>query len=102
MEEDVSRGGGETWAQLQTRTVAELERLGAQHAGQTVLIVSHGLTLKAILGYLIGLPFEYQDRLATGGNLGLSVVQVDEGTPRLTLLNDTSHCQDEQLEPPLL
>ena len=100
--EDVPRGGGETWAQLQARTVAGLERLNARHTGQTVLIVSHGLTLKAILGHLIGLPFEYLDRLTTGGNMGLSIVQYDEGAPRLNLLNDTSHCRDEQLEPPLL
>ena len=100
--EDISRGGGETWAQLQARTVDELERLSARHAGQVVLVISHGLTLKAILGHLIGLPFEYLDRLATGGNMGLSIVQYQGGVPRLTLLNDTSHCQNEQLEPPLL
>jgi broad specificity phosphatase PhoE len=66
------------------------------------MVVSHGLTLKAILGHLIALPFEYLDRLTTGGNMGLSIVQYEGGVPRLTLLNDTSHCQNEQLEPPLL
>lgn len=96
--EDVPRGGGETRAQLQARVVAEFERLRGLHADQSVLVVSHGGALKALLGHLIGLDLAYIDRLSTRGNTGLSIVSFEEGLPRLMLLNDTSHWCGEQLE----
>jgi probable phosphoglycerate mutase len=90
---DVPRGGGETLGALRARAAAEFERLAQIHQGQTVLVVSHGGTLKALICHLIGLDIGYQRRLSAGGNTGLSIVEFSAGQPKLTLLNDTSHLE---------
>lgn len=89
--EDIARGGGETLGALRARAAAEFERLAQIHQGQSVLVVSHGGTLKALICHLIRLDLGCQRRLSAGGNTGLSIVEFDSGQPKLTLLNDTSH-----------
>jgi broad specificity phosphatase PhoE len=89
--EDVPRGGGETMAAVQARAVEAFEEMRRAHLRQTVALVSHGGTLKALICHLIGLELSRVGRLSTRGNAGLSIIEFDQGRPRLTLLNDTSH-----------
>jgi len=89
--EDVPRGGGETMAAVQARAVQAFEAMRQAHLKQTVALVSHGGTLKALICHLIGLELRRVGRLSTRGNAGLSIIEFDQGRPRLTLLNDTSH-----------
>jgi broad specificity phosphatase PhoE len=89
--EDIRRGGGETMAEVQARAVKAFEELRQAHAQQTVALVSHGGVLKALICHLIGLELSRVGRLSTRGNAGLSIIEFDQGRPRLTLLNDTSH-----------
>jgi broad specificity phosphatase PhoE len=89
--EDVPRGGGETMASVQARAVEAFEGMRRSHLKQTVALVSHGGTLKALICHLIGLELSLVGRLSTRGNAGLSIIDFDQGRPRLTLLNDTSH-----------
>ncbi len=89
--EDVRRGGGETMAEVQIRAVKAFEELRQAHPRQTVALVSHGGVLKALICHLIGLELGRVGQLSTRGNAGLSIIEFDQGRPRLTLLNDTSH-----------
>lgn len=89
--EDIPRGGGETMADLQARVVAEYQRVEPLHAGESVLLVSHGGSLKALICHLIGLDLKYASRLSTGGNTGISIIQFDRGWPQLISLNDFGH-----------
>ena len=77
--EDVARGGGETMAAVQARAFAEYQRLESLHQGETILVVSHGGTLKALICRLIGLDLQNMGRLSTGGNTGVSIVQFERG-----------------------
>ena len=88
---DVARGGGETMAAVQERVRLGYKRLRVQHPGERVVVVSHGGSLKALIGHLIGLELRQLGRLSTRGNTGLSIVDFDSSLPRLSLLNDTSH-----------
>ena len=63
------------------------------HSDVTVAIVSHGGTLGAYLGQIIGLP-PNQRRPFSFGNASLSVVDLSRRRPRLLLLNDTCHISD--------
>ena len=74
-----------------SRVEAEYQQLEAKHEGESILIVSHGGTLKALICYLIGLDLQNFGRLSTGGNTGLSLIEFGRGRPQLTLLNDTNH-----------
>ena len=89
--EDVPRGGGETMAALQARVVKGFERLRRSHPGQTVLMVSHGGTIKTLICHLIGLELRYVGRLPSLGNTSLSLIEFGSGRPRLAVLNDTEH-----------
>ena len=56
--------------------------------------MSHGGTLKTLIGHLLGLDRMHLDRLSLRGNASLSVVEFNEsngGQPVLCLLNDVSH-----------
>lgn len=53
---DVRRGGGETYAELGERVLGALERLAEAHAGERVLVVSHGAAIRAAVARAQGLP----------------------------------------------
>lgn len=85
--------GGESFADFHARIVAGYESLCRDHAGETVLLVSHGGTLKTLIAYLIGLDPVQIGRLSLRGNTSLSVVDFQHGRPQLTLLNCTRHLE---------
>ncbi len=84
--------GGENYETVRARLEAGYRTLCEQHAGQHVLLVGHGGTLRALIASLIGLPPENIENLSLRGNASLSIVEFGSGRPKLTLLNDTSHC----------
>ncbi|MHC4137223.1 MAG: histidine phosphatase family protein [Planctomycetota bacterium] len=88
--------GGESFGEFHARIVAGYERLCRDHAGQTVLVVSHGGTLKALIAHLIGLDPARIGRLSLRGNTSLSTVDFQHGRPQLTLLNCTSHLEQSR------
>ena len=55
---EVSEGfdvdGAESYAELQRRGVAAIERIVAERAAETVLVVSHGALLKSVLAHYTG------------------------------------------------
>ncbi|MBI3911166.1 MAG: histidine phosphatase family protein [Armatimonadetes bacterium] len=85
--------GGERLEALQARAVRAMERLLARHTGQTVLIVAHGGSIRAVLGACLGVPVAAYCRLDLD-NASISCVERDRRTPRLRYLNDTAHLRD--------
>jgi broad specificity phosphatase PhoE len=85
--------GAEAFATFSARIVEGYERIAREHAGQTVLVVSHGGTLKTLIAHLLGLPPTRIDRLSLRANAGLSVIDFRHGRPQLALLNDARHLE---------
>jgi probable phosphoglycerate mutase len=56
---------GETREQLTERVVATVERIARAHAGETVLIVTHGGAIRAIRRHAAGDPGEVLENCAT-------------------------------------
>lgn len=54
--EQFELAGAETFAEIQNRAVTALEKIVADHTGQKVLVVSHGLFIKVSLLHWLGLP----------------------------------------------
>ncbi|MBA4179897.1 MAG: hypothetical protein C0506_04840 [Anaerolinea sp.] len=83
--------GGETVAQIRQRTAAAIRRIAAAHVGQTVLVVSHGNAIAAMLAELLHMPIESSWSFAVE-NTSLTRMQISK-SGRLTLLgfNDASH-----------
>jgi broad specificity phosphatase PhoE len=85
---------GETTEQLTKRVVGAIDEIVARAngngIGDAVVVVSHGGSINAYLNRLVGrnheMPFIF--RL---GNTSLSVVELNDGRPRISLVNDVCH-----------
>ncbi|NCF66636.1 MAG: histidine phosphatase family protein [Chloroflexi bacterium] len=84
---------GEDTQKLHARAVSAFDKLVTRHAGQMVAVVSHGGLLHTALLYVLGLPIGEYDRLSLRGNTGISIVEIGNGRPRLSRLNDTAHLE---------
>ena len=83
--------GGESFVEMQTRTVTALERLRKAHPGQTIVAVSHADTIKAAVAHALGTHLDLFQRIVIspcsvtaisygdGGPTVLSVNSVGEG-----------------------
>lgn len=96
--EDLPRGGGETFAQFQGRLIHAVQRLFAQHAGQRVMIVSHGGAVRAFLLHCRGLAMNQFRQIEKIGNTGLSEISIfADGRAVIHSVNDTDHLDGEVL-----
>jgi broad specificity phosphatase PhoE len=84
--------GGESGLAVTARALPALIELVREHAGETVLIVSHKATIRLLLSSLLGFdPRRYRDNLDQKP-AALNIVDFRDATrARLTLFNDTSH-----------
>lgn len=82
--------GGESISQLAARVSAFAERLSSYDKGETVLIVAHGGTLRALICLLLGLGLEHWWQI---GIDSASLTEIDTYSERtvLSLLNDACH-----------
>lgn len=96
--EDLPRGGGETFAQFQSRLVRGATRLLEQHAGDDVAVVTHGGAVRAFLLACRKLPMNQFRSVDKIGNTGLSEVTIfANGDAVIHSVNDTSHLHEQAL-----
>ncbi len=86
--------GGESDLDLRNRVEGVTDRLIAAHAPhESILVVSHGNTLRAMFAYLLGIPVELQHRFSAS-NTGISIVKPKQFDPNIRYAskwNDTTH-----------
>jgi glucosyl-3-phosphoglycerate phosphatase len=79
---DVRAGGGETRSELAERAVpAIMDALALAPAGATVVVVSHGGTVRAALGTLLRLPMQNWSAIAGLANCCWSVLEEHHADP---------------------
>jgi broad specificity phosphatase PhoE len=78
--------GGEPFAQVQRRAMAGIERLQKLHPDETVLLVSHGDTLKAVLASYLGMSLDHLERFDIAP-ASLSIVITGPGWSQVKLVN---------------
>lgn len=83
-------GGGETIRQTSARMAQFTAQLLAQNPNDTVLIVGHGGSLRAVIVALLSLPLEANWKFAMR-NCALSLVYTYPDNAVLHLYNDASH-----------
>jgi len=88
--------GGESFLQVQSRVVTELERLALQHPGAAVAIVSHADVIKAAVGYFAATPIDLLQRIEISP-CSVSVVAVSKDSTKLWSINN--QCNLTQLWP---
>ncbi|MFC2012355.1 histidine phosphatase family protein [Chloroflexota bacterium] len=82
--------GGESFNSFIHRAGTFANRLDEHTAEQTILVVTHGGVLRALVCCLLGLDKRHWWNFQFS-NASLSVIEMHRRRRRLTLLNDTSH-----------
>lgn len=87
------RLGGESYAQLQARALIALKRIEEAHnLEETILAISHGGTIRALLCHVIGLDLIYFGRMWLD-NGSLTELRFKEKGWRLVRFNDAAHLE---------
>ncbi|MCX5014181.1 bifunctional RNase H/acid phosphatase [Streptomyces sp. NBC_00555] len=84
-------GGGESFTTATRRISATRDRLLAEHAGRTVLLVSHVTPVKILVRLALGAPPESLFRMELSAASLSAVAYYADGNASVRLLNDTSH-----------
>lgn len=90
--EDFRPPGGETILEVRDRVMCFFGQMRERHRDQRLLIVASGGPLQILLTALLGMPPTSHWRLGMG-NCGLSIVDMVQDEPLLTLLNDRRHLE---------
>jgi probable phosphoglycerate mutase len=90
---------GESFTEAQSRAVAEIERLRANHTGKkdAFACVSHSDVIKLIVAHYLGLPLDLFQRLHIAP-ASITTLWVDNKTSRLITLNDMRATQASKSE----
>jgi len=87
---DVQMPDGENLYDVQSRAMETLKEIVANHHGETVLIVSHDATLKAIICGVLEIDLKNFWQIKQD-NTCINVLEFVNDTCRIQLLNDTCH-----------
>jgi broad specificity phosphatase PhoE len=87
-------GSGETYAALLERVIPVLQDIVTAHSGGNVFIVTHRITLKAILGYYLGRDLHELGELPDILSTSLSKISYRDGVPHIEMYGDTSHYKE--------
>lgn len=82
--------GGESFDDVQRRTVLGLAECIAFHQDETIVVVSHGGTMRVLLCHALGLSLENMWSLKQDST-GINIIEYYETTKVVSLVNDTCH-----------
>jgi len=82
--------GGETMYQMQSRFVQEVNRLVAEHPGQTIALVGHADLIKSAVAHYLGVHFDLFQRIVIS-TASITTVAFTPMGPRVIAVNDTNH-----------
>ena len=85
--------GGESVQQVRERTAGALRRVVADHPDQSILVVSHGNAIMAMLAELLGVPFESTWSFAVANTSITRMTFSKSGRMTLTSFNDHAHLE---------
>lgn len=85
--------GGETFSEVKVRAEAAVLELVAQHPHQTILLVSHGGTIRTILCAALGLHLNRVWAIRQD-NTAVNIIEYRNEQSIVTLMNDVHHLKD--------
>lgn len=97
--EDLPRGGGETYAQVQARAMQAMMELTRHYPGQTVAVICHGGPIRLCLSAVEGYPIrDLGERAVPIPNTSVTVIRALAGRFRLESVADASHLAEAAVE----
>ena len=91
--------GAETFRQVGDRAFPALVEIARTNPGRSVVVVSHGVTIRCLLSRALGIPLDDTQRLPIARNTGVSLLHYEEGRFTEEYLNDFSHLSEPGLNP---
>jgi len=79
--------GGESMRQVQQRVVAALLELNERHLHETVVLVSHGDVIRAVLLFALGMPLDFYNRIEIGQG-SISTISIGASGMRVLTLSE--------------
>ena len=79
--------GGESMRQVQRRAVEALLEIAERHLNDTVVAVSHGDVIRAVLAFALGMPLDFYGRIEVGQG-SLSTLRIDAAGIRVLAINE--------------
>lgn len=89
--------GCEPFTHVADRMQAAVLSLASRYDGKTVAAVTHGLSVRALLARLLGVPSAEINRLPYGDNTAVTLLEVKNDTIRPVWYNDASHLESRGL-----
>jgi len=86
---------GETLDDVRTRAMSAVNELSAQHADQTIVLVSHTVVNRLILLDVLGLGNDRFWRLRQD-TCAINVIEIEHSDFTLVTMNDTCHLQHDR------
>lgn len=90
----ITTPGGENMGIVQERAWNFLEKIAEEHSGQTVCLVTHGLTLKLLVTKALGFEVHEWAKTPWQHNTALNIFEVKEQQWIPTLLGDCQHLDE--------
>ena len=79
--------GGESMRQVQRRAVEAILEIAEPHLDETVVAVSHGDVIRAVLAFALGMPLNFYGRIEVGQG-SLSTIRIDAAGIRVLAINE--------------
>ncbi len=95
--EYVPTNHGESFYDIQSRVTPTLKEVVARHPDRTILIVSHGITLKLMLAYFEQRPLANLWEPPFIQPTALSKVVIEDNITRIELNGDTTHYKEVEM-----
>jgi broad specificity phosphatase PhoE len=86
--------GSETYGQVRTRALHKLQEILERHEGQSVLIVTHTITIKLLMAYFEGKVMKELWGLPEIHPTSLCRIDITDGVPEVVLHGDISHYEE--------
>ncbi|WP_378956287.1 histidine phosphatase family protein [Pelosinus sp. sgz500959] len=82
--------GGETFRQVKERAINAITKLVAQHPDQTIVIVSHGATIRTVLCAVLNIHLNHLWKIKQD-NTAINVLEYYDENVMVSLVNDAQH-----------
>ena len=79
--------GGESMREVQRRSVEALFEIGERHPEDTVVLVSHGDVIRAMLVFALGMPLDFYGRIEVVQG-SISTIRIDVSGVRVLAVNE--------------
>lgn len=91
--------GAENFSEVTARAWPVIEEILRRHEGQSVAVVSHGVTILCLLTKMLNIALGSPERIPIGGNTAISCLRCENGVFTPEFLGDCAHLDVLELEP---